>query len=151
MPKRIKLPKPTTFNDVASANRYIIDLHRALEQIEFLSPEDVASSGGGLTQEQIEDIMGGFIVAGEGITVTYNDGSNQLVVTSEDEVPYDTLVDEDGSYTYVGKAAVGSPEASAAWRIFRLDETSSPDTEIRYADGVSTFTKIWNNRATYTY
>lgn len=151
MPKRIVLPKPSVFKDVASANKYIIDLHRALEQIEFLSAEDVASSGGGLTQEQIEDIMGGFIVAGEGITLTYDDGSNQLVVTSEDEVPYDTLVDEDGSYTYVGKAPVGSSEASASWRIFRLDETASPDTEIRYADGVSTFTKIWNNRATYTY
>ena len=151
MSKRIVLPKPSTFKDISAANRYIADLHRALEQIEFLGPEDIASVGGGLTQEQIEDIMGGFIVAGEGITLTYNDGANQLVVTSEDEVPYDTLVDQDGSYTYVGKAAVGSTEASASWRIYRLDETASPDTEIRYADGVSTFTKIWNNRAAYTY
>jgi hypothetical protein len=151
MTKRITLPKPSSFKDLDSANRYIADLHRSLEQIEFLTPEDISTSSGGLTQEQIEDIMGGFIIAGEGITVNYSDGSNQLVITSEDEVPYDTLLDEDGSYTYVGKAAVGSSEASAVWRIFRLDESSSPDSELRYADGVSTFTKIWNNRATYTY
>lgn len=145
-----QLPQPTTVPD-AKLRGYLQQLVRELELRLVASPQ-TAGSGGGLTAEDVEDLVAGLLVAGDGINLVYNDGSGSLTVTNEDAVPYDTLVDDaGGGITYVGKAATGSAEASAVWRIYRLDESASPDVEIRYADGVSTFTKVWNNRATYTY
>lgn len=67
-------------------------------------------------------------------------------------VPYDVLLDEDGSgYTYVGKATPGSLESDDVWLISRIDETGAPDLEVKYADGAATFNKIWDNRASYVY
>lgn len=60
--------------------------------------------------------------------------------------------DDAGSgITYIGKAAVGTSVASAGWQIKRLDESSTPDFDVLFADGVSTFTKVWDSRAGYTY
>jgi len=101
--------------------------------------------------EAVDDRVSSLLVAGSGVTLTYNDVSNSLTISAGDEMPYDTLIDESGSFTYVGKAQAGSTESSASWRIYRIDESSSPDIEIRYADGVVTFNKIWDNRATYSY
>lgn len=65
---------------------------------------------------------------------------------------YIVRYDDAGSgITYIGKAVAGTAVGSAAWQIFRLDESSTPDFTKLYADGVSTFTKIWDNRASYTY
>lgn len=64
-------------------------------------------------------------------------------------VAYDNRLDEtDPLYMYVGEAVAGSSDASAVWRIKRyLTATFSG----YYADGVTTFTKVWNDRATYSY
>ncbi len=51
---------------------------------------------------------------------------------------------------YVGKAAPGSSAASAVWQIKKLDTTSIA-LDKTYADGVTTFTNIWNDRAGYAY
>lgn len=51
--------------------------------------------------------------------------------------------------TYVGEAAPGSATSGAVWRIKRIDTTSG--VSIRWADGVDGFSKIWDNRAAYTY
>ena len=64
--------------------------------------------------------------------------------------PKDTLLDVVGSYTYIGKAQPGSSQSSAVWQISRLDETTA-DIQLKYADGVSTFTKLWTNRTGYSY
>ena len=62
---------------------------------------------------------------------------------------YDNRLDEtDPLYMYVGEAVAGSSDASAVWRIKRyLTSTFSG----YYADGVTTFTKVWDDRATYSY
>lgn len=66
--------------------------------------------------------------------------------------PYIVKYDDAGSgITYIGKAAVGTSVASAGWQIKRLDESSTPDFDVLFADGVSTFTKVWNSRSSYSY
>jgi len=52
--------------------------------------------------------------------------------------------------TYVGKAAPGSSEGSAVWRIFIIDETTSV-MKILWADSNSNFDNIWTNRTSLTY
>lgn len=77
---------------------------------------------------------------------------NNRVKTNTESQAYDTLIDKaSDTVTYIGNCAVGSADdiSEAIWRIKKVDSTSG--TKITYADGVSTFTKVWNSRATYTY
>lgn len=65
---------------------------------------------------------------------------------------YITQYDDAGSsIIYIGKALPGSSTASASWQIQRMDESSTPDFNVKFADGTAAFTKIWDNRATYSY
>jgi hypothetical protein len=66
------------------------------------------------------------------------------------EVQYDKLVDDEGSFTYVGEATPGSATSAAAWRIKRIEDVNG-DLEIRFANATADFDKIWDDRATYTY
>lgn len=60
--------------------------------------------------------------------------------------------DDAGSgITYVGRAVAGTSTGSASWQIYRVDESASPDFDVLYADGVTTFTKTWTSRASYSY
>jgi len=52
--------------------------------------------------------------------------------------------------TYIGEAEPGTLVSGATWRIKKITVTGSL-TEIQWADGVGTFTKVYNDRATYTY
>lgn len=54
------------------------------------------------------------------------------------------------SVIYRAEALAGSAEGSAVWRIQKIT-ISGDDVTIQWADGVSTFTKIWTNRLSYTY
>lgn len=77
----------------------------------------------------------------------------------EEEVPYDTrsdhvIVSETIEDFYKGFASPGSQESSPVWRIFRRRITTTgdeADLEDVHADGVSTYTKVWNDRLTYIY
>lgn len=57
-------------------------------------------------------------------------------------------LDEDATYTYIGKAEPGTETSSASWQIQRM---TNADTTILFADGNSAFDKIWDNRASLTY
>ena len=59
------------------------------------------------------------------------------------------LIEASPTITYVGKARAGSNTADPVWRISRLDTTA--DTIVLFADGDSSFNKILDNAATYTY
>jgi hypothetical protein len=59
-------------------------------------------------------------------------------------------LDEVGSTTYIGYAAVGTSVASAAWRIKRIVD-SSGDLSVTFAGGTDNYDQIWNNRAGLTY
>lgn len=61
------------------------------------------------------------------------------------------LIDEaSATVTYIGKSPVNSATSAAVWQIKKVDSTSNP-TSIKFADGVTSFTKIWDDRATFTY
>jgi len=52
--------------------------------------------------------------------------------------------------TYVGEADPGTAPSAAAWRIKKLAETG-PDVAVTWASGASTFTQIWDDRASLSY
>lgn len=63
---------------------------------------------------------------------------------------YETRIDEvSATVSYIGKATPGAATSDASWQISKLDETTG--LVLSYADDVTTFTKIWDDRATYTY
>lgn len=51
---------------------------------------------------------------------------------------------------YIGEALPGALEASAVWRIFIIDKTTTVMKK-RYADGNGNYDNIWANRASLTY
>lgn len=50
-----------------------------------ISISAVGGGGGGLTQEQVEDLVGGLVTQGTGISVTYDDASNVLTIALSGE------------------------------------------------------------------
>jgi hypothetical protein len=59
-----------------------------------------------------------------------------------------------GQPLYIGMAVPGSSVSESVWQIRKLeydDGINMPPTGEVFADGVSTFTKVWNDRATYSY
>lgn len=71
-------------------------------------------------------------------------GSSTVVV-------YAVELDDVGSgVTYVGEALPGTLVSASTWRIKKITETGA-DIAITWADGVSTLTKKWDDRLTYTY
>lgn len=52
---------------------------------------------------------------------------------------------------YIGVAPAGTAKSAAGWMIKKLSYSGSDLTDIQFADGVLTFTKVWNDRATYSY
>lgn len=63
------------------------------------------------------------------------DGSN-LVRSESDDIQ--TKVVESGGYTYICKAAVGTAENAAGWKIFRIDTAGSK----MYADGDANYDNV---------
>jgi len=62
-----------------------------------------------------------------------------------------TRLDEASStVSYVGKAAPGTAETAAAWKISRITVTGTV-TKIELADGNANYDNIWDNRASLTY
>lgn len=60
--------------------------------------------------------------------------------------------DENNNPIYVGEAIPGSLVSEAKWRIKKITwDVSGNPTNVRWADGVKTFTKVWNSRGDYTY
>jgi len=91
----------------------------------------------------------------------YNATNNEFVAESfleildrlkaELEVQYDKLVDEEGTFTYIGEAEPGADRAVSVWRIKRVQEFPDGDIDILWANGTAAFNKSWTDRATYTY
>jgi len=56
----------------------------------------------------------------------------------------------DANNTYIAEAEPGTLVSGATWRIKKIVVTGAV-TDIQWADGLGTFTKVYNDRATYTY
>jgi hypothetical protein len=67
------------------------------------------------------------------------------------EVQYNRLIDTAGNYIYIGEALPGTDPSVAKWRIKRVDQQAGDDYEILWADGTADFSKIWNDRLSFTY
>lgn len=61
------------------------------------------------------------------------------------------LVDEDGPYVYIGNAQPGSSLSNSVWSIKRVELKSDGDIDVLWADGVNSYTKVWDDRTNYTY
>lgn len=72
-------------------------------------------------------------------------------VPGEEELPYDTEIDDAGSgVVYIGQADPGSAKSSAVWRIRRIT-TVGTATTVDWAGGEATFVNIWDDRTSLTY
>jgi hypothetical protein len=66
------------------------------------------------------------------------------------EALYKHIDEASPEITYVGESNGTGNTAVAEWRIKRI-QTLGSATIISFADAVKTATKIWDDRATYTY
>lgn len=72
-------------------------------------------------------------------------------ISSEDEV-YSKRVDFiSDSVIYKGEAVVGSLESGSVWRIRKIMIGNDGDVTEIWANGLSTFVHVWNDRLTYSY
>lgn len=72
---------------------------------------------------------------------------------AEENVAFAQRVDFVGdTVIYRAEASPGTLDSANAWRIRRITFVGPEEDAItEWADGVSDFTKIWNDRATYSY
>jgi len=56
-----------------------------------------------------------------------------------------------GKLLYEGTAQPGKATSEAEWQIKKYEYSGDDLTEINFADGTAAFTKIWDNRASYSY
>lgn len=82
-------------------------------------------------------------LASSDITLDINDISTQ----------YTILTTDNGSdrIEYVGWATPGTATSASTWRIAKLSYTVGGNPLLKWADGVTTFTKEWDEKGTYTY
>jgi len=75
-------------------------------------------------------------------------------VIYENNRKYTIKIDKDGGSNpvYIGKAKAGTLTSQTFWQIFKITWDGSNDpTDVKWADSVTTFTKEWDERASYTY
>lgn len=71
-------------------------------------------------------------------------------ITSVQSALYKLAYEEASStITYIGEAVAGTATSAASWRIKRMDTSSG--IIILWANSVTTFTNIWDNRAALSY
>jgi len=96
-----------------------------------VSPDRVGGGGGGNNAELLQEIANN--TAGSGSSA------------------YTLLVEEASStITYVGEASPGTATSAATWRVKKILD-SGGSTTVSWADGASTFTKVWDDRASFSY
>lgn len=82
--------------------------------------------------------------SGSGSIAPFLDNGQLPVVNAS----LDLQVDDTGTYTYLGNATPGTATSASGWRIKRVVNATGV---ITHADGVSTFNKEWDERASYSY
>jgi len=59
--------------------------------------------------------------------------------------------DTDSPNIFIGQANRGSATSAAVWQIMKVDKSSGNNVYIYFADKLDSFTKVWDDRTTYTY
>lgn len=109
-------------------------------------PVTLASDQGAVT---VLNAAGSAVMGKVGIDQTIPGTTNAI-----DQANYTTEIDYVGGTNaiYIGQAAAGTITSIASWRIKKItyDGNSNP-TVIAWAAGVTTFSQIWDNRASLSY
>lgn len=78
----------------------------------------------------------------------HNAAARRVVTVAKAEK---TLIDQVNSNNiYIGRAILGSATSDPVWQIFKITIVGTI-TSLEYADGQLDFTKVWDNRASYSY
>lgn len=88
-----------------------------------------AGGGGGFTVEQVQDIVGSLVVAGDGITVTYDDAGSPATLTIEADTG---SLDTEGIQDIVGALIVAGTGIDVTY-----DDAGSPPTITIETDGTA--------------
>jgi hypothetical protein len=75
-------------------------------------------------------------------------------VSYESNRKFTIKIDKDGGSNpiYIGKAIAGTLTSQAFWQIFKITwDVSNDPTDVKWADSVTTFTKEWDERASYDF
>ena len=79
-------------------------------------------------------------------------GPRGIAGSSEEEMPYAKRTDYiSDDVFYRGSAVPGTATTAAGWRIARVTISADGDSTEEWASGNALFTKVWNDRASYTY
>ena len=168
--KQGALPKGlATEKEQVTGNDLLAEMKSILDKLKFNRDGELKTTGSGFPQNGAA-LLGGRGVMPVGASTSANqdleiaalgniltqleavlDVSITNTITTRPEYLITQLDDAGSGITYVGKAAAGTATSSAAWQIFRIDESSAPDMNVLYADGVTTFTKEWDDRSLYSY
>lgn len=168
--KQGALPKGlATEKEQVTGNDLLAEMKSILDKLKFNRDGELKTTGSGFPQNGTA-LLGGRGVMPVGASTSANqdleiaalgniltqleavlDVSITNTITTRPEYLITQLDDAGSGITYVGKAAAGTATSSAAWQIFRIDESSAPDMNVLFADGVTTFTKEWDDRSLYSY
>lgn len=89
-----------------------------------------------------------YLLDESGNQISSLEGQSYTILTTD--LPADT-----SNIEYVGWAVAGSNtaegKAAAIWKIGKLSYTAGMNPIMGWADGVTTFTKVWDDKATYNY
>jgi hypothetical protein len=73
-------------------------------------------------------------------------------IKPEDDVAFAKRIDFiTDQLFYRGEAVPGALESAGVWRVARITIANDDDVTEEWADGVATFTKVWDDRLTFTY
>jgi len=106
-----------------------------------------------LAELEVSDIQIGAVEIKDGTNgnrqTVHSDGT---AFVRTQEVEYESYIDDytTTDMTYFGTAVVGSVDSAASWKIYAINETGNY-LAIKFADSVTTYSKVWDNRTTYTY
>lgn len=122
----------------------------AVLEKDVLVSENLSSSF--ITQEVVNTIVISGGTEGTTIVASGAQGPQGPPGIAEDDMPYSKKIDfVTDSILYTGEAAVGSLASASVWRIKRTIIAGDSDIDVTWADGTANFTKVWADRATYTY
>ena len=77
---------------------------------------------------------------------------SQNDVVYEANRPFTTKIEwAAGLPIYIGKARAGTLTSESFWQIMKLTWDGNDCTDVQFADSVTTFTKEYDERASYTY
>jgi hypothetical protein len=138
--KKIVIPEYKTDN--TEVEKLIKKSNRLLQELIDTPVSGGGGGGGRATPYQDANDIPAF--------VTLTNGSIPIIGETVKQALTEKIDVVSATVTYIAQAQPGTLVSAAGWRIKKITVTGAV-TDIQWADGVGTFTKIYDNRASYTY